>query len=70
MKICDTKAENNYLNIQLPLNGNDFDEMLNDENYKKKINKLYDAGWKNIHLQIYDVYMFGHYVVFLSIHIP
>ena len=44
MKIRDTKAENNYFNIQLPLNGNDFDEMLNDKIYKKTINKLYDAG--------------------------
>ena len=36
-------------NKQLPLNENDnnFDEKLNDINYKITVMKLHDAGWKN-----------------------
>ena len=62
MKLRAIKDDKHFKNKQLPLNnnGNNFNEMFNDVNYKKPINKLQDAGWKNICLKYYDVYIIGH----------
>ena len=46
MKLRGLKIENYYLNTELPLNedDNNFEEKLNDINYKRNIMKIHDVG--------------------------
>ena len=65
MFVVKLRAQNNeshFLNTQLPLNedGKNLDKQLIFSNYKIKVRKLHDCGWKNSSHKSADVAMLGY----------
>ena len=49
-----------YTQLTLNEDDNNFDEQLNVINYKRKVRKLHDAGWKENYFTSADVSMLGY----------
>ena len=62
VKLHDLNITNYFQNTKLPLNEdeNNFDEQLNDINYKRTVRKLHDAGSENSYLTSADFSIIGH----------
>ena len=60
VKLHAQKIDIHFLNTQLPMNDNNLEEQLSYMNYKKKVRKFHDTGWKNSYHTSADVSMLGY----------
>ena len=62
VKLRGWNIENYFFYTQSPLNEDDdnFEEKMNDINYRNTVKKLHDAGWKNSYFTSDDVYVIGY----------